>query len=124
MTSGDFMHQEDLDRLERVGREEAMAEPVPDASAQAQQVPLLPEEWAADFRRRWETIQAGFVDEPQRSVDEASRLVGEVMDRLSAVFEDQRRGLEGQWEHGEASTEDLRMALQRYRSFFERLLRA
>ncbi len=118
------MHQEDLDRLERVGREEAMAEPVPDASAQAQQVPLLPEEWAADFRRRWETIQAGFVDEPQRSVDEASRLVGEVMDRLSAVFEDQRRGLEGQWEDGEASTEDLRMALQRYRSFFERLLRA
>ena len=69
-------------------------------------------------------MQVGFVDEPQRCVQEADALVGEVMQRLADSFARERRDLEAQWASGgEASTEDLRVALQRYRSFFNRLLR-
>lgn len=86
--------------------------------------PLLPDAEARDFERRWQDVQVGFVDEPQRCVQEADALVGEVMQRLADSFARERRDLEAQWaSRGEASTEDLRVALQRYRSFFNRLLR-
>jgi hypothetical protein len=63
------------------------------------------------------------VDEPRRAVEEADRLVAAVMKRLAEVFSDERRHLEAQWEKSDqVSTEDLRQAMRRYRSFFERLL--
>jgi hypothetical protein len=69
-------------------------------------------------------VQVGFVDEPQRCIQEADELVAEVMQRLADGFARERRDLEARWASGgEASTEDLRVALQRYRSFFHRLLR-
>lgn len=75
------------------------------------------------FRTRWDSIQAGFVDEPRRAVEEADALVAELMQRLAETFSNERKGLEGQWDRGEdVSTEDLRVALTRYRSFFDRLL--
>jgi len=85
---------------------------------------LLPEKTASDYRSRWETIQGSFVDEPRQAVSDADGLVGDVMDRLRATFEDQRQTLEAGWsaDDSEADTEDLRMAFRRYRSFFERLL--
>jgi hypothetical protein len=86
--------------------------------------PLLPDEEASDFERRWQDVQVGFVDEPQRCVQDADALVAEVMQRLADGFARERKNLEAQWAGGgEASTEDLRVALQRYRSFFNRLLR-
>ena len=78
---------------------------------------------AAEFRSRWDTIQAGFVDEPRRAVEEANTLVAGTMKRLAEVFAVERSNLEGQWDRKESvSTEDLRLALRRYRSFFGRLL--
>jgi hypothetical protein len=78
---------------------------------------------AQGFRTRWDTVQTEFVDEPRRSVQEADKLVESVIQRLSRVFTDERANLETQWESGNnVSTEDLRLALQRYRSFFTRLL--
>ncbi len=75
------------------------------------------------FQSRWETIQTGFVDEPRRTVEQADELVAEVMKRLAEGFAAERERLEQQWGRGEdVSTEDLRLALQRYRSFFQRLL--
>jgi hypothetical protein len=86
--------------------------------------PLLSNNDASDFERRWQDVQVGFVDEPQRCVQDADALVAEVMQRLADGFAQERRNLESQWAGGgEASTEDLRIALQRYRSFFNRLLR-
>jgi hypothetical protein len=77
------------------------------------------------FRDKWNTIQAGFVDDPRKSVEAADDLVAEVMQRLAQLFADERKNLESQWEQGDnVSTEDLRVALQRYRSFFDRLLSA
>jgi hypothetical protein len=78
---------------------------------------------AQDFRSRWERIQTGFVDEPRKAVQEADALVETCIQRLSDVFREERGKLEREWDRGDqVSTEDLRVALQRYRSFFDRLL--
>jgi len=85
--------------------------------------PLLAAGDGEGFKQRWEEIQVRFVDEPQASVKDADALVQELMQRLADTFADERGRLEHQWEQGqEASTEDLRTALQQYRSFFRRLL--
>ena len=85
--------------------------------------PLLQEREAADFRAQWDQIQTGFVDEPRKAVEDADALVAAAMKRLAEVFASERSQLEGQWDRGDnVSTEDLRLALQRYRSFFGRLL--
>ncbi len=87
------------------------------------QAPLLSTNEANDLRSRWDGIQAGFVDEPRRSVEQADNLVAEAMKRLAETFADERAKLEAQWDRGgDVSTEDLRLALRRYRSFFNRLL--
>ena len=68
-------------------------------------------------------VQTAFVDEPRRAVEQADGLVAAAMKRLAEVFAEERSGLEKQWDRGDnVSTEDLRVALQRYRSFFHRLL--
>ena len=75
------------------------------------------------LRRRWESVQVGFVDDPRRAVGEAEELVSTVMDDLVSGFRDERRALETQWSGGgEPSTDELRQAFQRYRDFFDRLL--
>jgi hypothetical protein len=75
------------------------------------------------LRTRWEAIQTGFVDEPKTAVTEADALVAQTVTRLAEVFAEERSNLEKQWGHeGNISTEDLRVALRRYRSFFDRLL--
>jgi len=85
--------------------------------------PLFSSEEASDFRARWDSIQAGFVDEPRKAVEQADSLVAGAMKRLAEMFAEERANLEGQWDRGDdVSTEDLRLALQRYRSFFGRLL--
>lgn len=87
--------------------------------------PLLPTDRSASYRDRWERVQAGFVDEPRSAVEEADRLVLEVIHELQSSFTAEREALETQWQRGdEVETEDLRVALQRYRSFFDRLLSA
>ena len=78
---------------------------------------------AEGYRTRWSAIQTGFVDEPRRAVEEADVLVSEVVKRLTDGFADERRRLESAWDRkDEVSTEDLRQAMRRYHTFFERLL--
>ena len=78
---------------------------------------------AETFRSRWMDIQTSFVDEPGGSVEQADILVAEVMNQLARTFAEKRSKLEMQLTQGqEVSTEDLRMALRHYRSFFDRLL--
>jgi len=94
-------------------------------AAEEQRHPLLADEELDGFRGRWDAVQVGFVDEPRGSVQQADALVAELMQRLAQTFSDERTSLESQWEQGaDVSTEDLRVAMQRYRSFFDRLLRA
>jgi len=84
--------------------------------------PLLAEEEAEGFRSRWQEIQTAFVDAPDGAVERADALVAELMQRLAQSFAQEREALESQLRGEQASTEDLRVGLQRYRSFFERLL--
>lgn len=94
-------------------------------AAEEQRRPLLADGELDGFRDRWDAVQVGFVDEPRGSVQQADALVAELMQRLAQTFSDERTSLELQWEQGaDVSTEDLRVAMQRYRSFFDRLLRA
>jgi len=75
------------------------------------------------LRSRWKEVQTAFVDEPRKAVEEADGLVASAMKRLAEVFAEERSNLEQQWDRGDGvSTEDLRIALQRYRTFFQRLL--
>lgn len=88
-------------------------------------MPLLPSEQTSQFEQRWQQIQISFVDQPQQAVEQADTLVAELMRQLAASFSETRTQLEEQWaSSGEASTEDLRIALTRYRSFFQRPLSA
>jgi hypothetical protein len=99
---------------ETLGRGAAVSEPMP----------LFSEPEMGDFRSQWSKLQTGFVDEPRRTVEDADKLVATVMQRLAEGFANERSGLEKQWDSGDnVSTEDLRVALQRYRSFFDRLLK-
>jgi len=85
--------------------------------------PLLATDVTSQLRNHWTDIQAGFVDEPRQAVERADSLVAEAMKRLADTFAKERSQLEAQWDRGgDVSTEDLRQALQRYRSFFSRLL--
>lgn len=91
-----------------------------DSSARA---PLLPRDALDELRERWTHVQSRFVDEPRRAVEHADSLVAELMMRLAESFANERSGLEKQWgRNQEVDTEDLRIALQRYHSFFDRLL--
>lgn len=89
----------------------------------AHEEPLLGRSQREDFRHRWETIQTSFVDEPRRAVDQADELVTDTMQTIADNFSRQRAQLEDQWARGDdVSTEDLRVSLQQYRTFFDRLL--
>lgn len=125
-------------RVERVERAEPMQreeqplprerEPTPAVARESVTLPEAPVALLSDqdmqgFRSRWEAIQTGFVDSPRDAVEQADGLVAELMKGLAASFAQARSDLEQQWSRGEnVSTEDLRQALRRYRSFFDRLL--
>lgn len=85
--------------------------------------PLFPEIELNGFRQHWQEVQTQFVDDPRTAVSRADELVASLMKRLAEVFAAERERLERDWDKGEeVSTEDLRQALRRYRSFFDRLL--
>jgi hypothetical protein len=85
--------------------------------------PLFPSQQCAGLEKEWQGIQADFVDSPRNAVKQADALVTKTIDTLAGSFGDMRGSLEQTWEkNGEVSTEELRMAMQNYRSFFRRLL--
>jgi hypothetical protein len=95
------------------------------STAGTDQEPLFPSDQSERFTTRWQEIQTSFVDHPREAVAQADALVADLMQRLAASFSQERERLETQWDRGDdVSTEDLRVALTRYRSFFDRLLQA
>ncbi|MFD5793008.1 hypothetical protein ACFWIO_05610 [Streptomyces diastatochromogenes] len=99
---------------------EATPEP---AQAEEGEQPLIDPADARSYRDRWEQIQGTFVDEPKDAVRSADALVAEVIRSLAETFADHKRELEDQWSRGEeVETEGLRVALRRYRTFFNQLL--
>jgi hypothetical protein len=85
--------------------------------------PLFADEETSRLRKDWDSVQASFVDEPRQAVEAADHLVASAIKRMAEMFADEKARLEGQWDRGgDVSTEDLRQALRRYRSFFGRVL--
>jgi hypothetical protein len=125
-TPGEIDQQQPADRDAPMSREmqdesplESLRDPGTEATA------LLPADQSGDFERRWQDIQVAFVDQPRESVQQADQLVADLMQQLADGFAQERGRLEGQWDRGDdVSTEELRVALTRYRSFFNRLLSA
>jgi hypothetical protein len=103
---------------ERVSENKARMNP-----PQAELTSLFEQAASEKFRTRWLAIQSKFVDDPGDSVKQADDLVADVIQDITRSFADRRGTLEKQWNGGgKPSTEDLRLALKQYRSFFERLL--
>jgi len=100
-------------------------QPLPGGPSGQTRTDLFDDTEAGRFRTRWTDVQGGFVDEPRRAVKEADALIADVIKRLADVFANERTRLERQWDRGDnVTTEDLRVALQRYRAFFDRLISA
>jgi len=117
LSTADIVQKTEEDGVESQGEGTATQQ------AEAGFAPLLPNHEVDRFWSEWNAIQAKFVDNPQTSVEAADSLVAQVMKRLAEVFSQEREQLESQWRQGEeVSTENLRVALHRYRSFFNRLL--
>ena len=108
------------DREVNMARETSRAADSPPEEAP---MPLLTADVTERLRERWTQIQAGFVDEPRRAVEQADELVAEAIKNLAQSFANARASLEQEWSRGEdVDTEDLRVALRRYRAFFSQLL--
>jgi hypothetical protein len=89
----------------------------------ADHMPLYDEHEITDMRTRWQRIQGEFVDDPHASVEQADKLVATAIQRLAGIFAKEKSDLEATWSRGnEISTEEMRQALRRYRSFFDRIL--
>lgn len=103
---------------------ESVARPdTPTTPIREELMPLFLDTEAETFRTEWLNIQSKFVDDPRESVRAANELVAHVLESVTASFSERRDSLERQWNSGDnVSTEDLRVALKRYRSFFDRLL--
>lgn len=97
--------------------------PAPSEFEAAGDKPLLSTADADRLNGEWRVMQSSFVDHPREAVEQADRLVADLMQRLASQFSETRSNLERQWDvQDDISTEDLRVAMTRYRSFFERLL--
>jgi len=115
-------HQESMESEHRA-EERAVENNTPRDTTPEELVPLFEGEAAQKFRSRWLAIQSRFVDDPRDSVKQADDLVADIIKNVTMSFADRRISLEKQWNSGEnISTEDMRIALKQYRSFFERLL--
>ncbi|HKQ40837.1 MAG TPA: hypothetical protein VJT79_00045 [Pseudonocardia sp.] len=92
------------------------------ADGDEERAALVTRDRAESYSARWDSVKGEFVDEPRRAVADADALVGELLDELQELFKQQRTQIEQGLDADETSTEDLRVALRRYRSFFDRLL--
>src|SRR5215211_4359280 len=110
-------------RNEQIAEERTPENQAPTNTTPETLEPLFEDESARKFRSRWQVIQSKFVDDPRDSVKQADDLVADIIKNVTMSFADRRMSLEKQWNsEGDISTEDMRQALKRYRSFFERLL--
>lgn len=111
------------DRLDTAERSDGHpAEEVREPQEETAAPPLFGDDELTAFRGRWQEIQTGFVDDPRRAVRDADELVASVISALASTFSRHKGELEDEWRQGEPATEELRVALRRYRAFFDQLL--
>jgi hypothetical protein len=128
LTTADIANPERAREVPPVAIDDRNLQPVQSVPATSKVVnnsvgPLFPDDELHNLRAQWDQAQTSFVDEPRKAVEQADSLVANVVKRIAEQFANERAQLEKQWDSGDdVSTEDLRQALKRYRSFFDRLL--
>jgi hypothetical protein len=123
LTTADIAHAENARDVQPSADDRTIQQTAPAPLKAREASPLFPDEEMHNFRARWDQTQTSFVDEPRQAVEQADSLVANVVKRIAEQFANERAQLEKQWDRGDnVSTEDLRQALRRYRSFFDRLL--
>ena len=124
MSEEEQLRREQITDETRDERKREAHEPRPQPNSMDEGLePMFEEEAAEKFRSRWLSIQSQFVDDPRNAVKQADELVADIIKNVTMNFSNRRVDLEKQWNSGEnVDTEDMRLALKRYRSFFERLL--
>jgi hypothetical protein len=130
LTTADIVNPERVREAQTTNVDGRSLEPLPSTTATTAATPkttdtgpLFPDDELHNFRAKWDQVQTSFVDEPKDAVQQADSLVANVVKRIAEQFAAERASLEKQWDRGDdVSTEDLRQALRRYRSFFDRLL--
>jgi hypothetical protein len=116
--SGEAREGGDHNDMDRLGTEASR----PTSRAAGEREPLFPTQRAHEYAARWDALTGGFVDEPRKAVAQADQLVSELLEELKLLLSAQRHSLEHGLDAEDTSTEDLRLALGRYRTFFDRLL--
>jgi hypothetical protein len=121
----------DIDEADEAGERErppwadASYDSTPEPDPVQKLAPVGPESaldpGTGSYQDRWRAIQAGFIDDPRRTVETAGALVTEIWDETVRMIADEREAIDGRWQSGESSTDDLRMAMQDYRSLYARL---
>jgi hypothetical protein len=124
LTTADIAHAENARDVQPSASDDRTLQQTVPAPLKAREAsPLFPDDELHNLRARWDQAQTSFVDEPRQAVEQADSLVANVVKRIAEQFATERAQLEKQWDRGDnVSTEDLRQALRRYRSFFDRLL--
>jgi hypothetical protein len=123
LTTADIAHAENAGDVQPSTGDRTIQQTVPAPLKARESSPLFPDDELHNFRARWDQAQTSFVDEPRQAVEQADSLVANLVKRIAEQFANERAQLEKQWDRGDnVSTEDLRQALRRYRSFFDRLL--
>jgi len=113
----------DVEPMDKTPMYETLTHETPSTTDDELPAALFNLEESEQFRTRWSEIQGKFVDEPRSAVQQADALVSEVIEKITQMFSHEHGSLEGQWNQGnDVSTEELRMALKHYRSFFNRLI--
>jgi hypothetical protein len=122
-TTGSEERQAGAHSLQQSNAEQQAASATEQQNAPGGAEILIPPDEAKHLRARWDEVQTGFVDDPGQAVEDANQLVDEVTNRVVEIFTRGRSALEEQWSRGDdVTTEELRVVLQRYRSFFDSLL--
>jgi hypothetical protein len=124
LTTADIAHAENARDVQPSAIDDRTLQQTVPAPLKAREAsPLFPDDELHNLRARWDQAQTSFVDEPRQAVEQADSLVANVVKRIAEQFATERAQLEKQWDRGDnVSTEDLRQALRRYRSLFDRLL--
>jgi hypothetical protein len=69
----------------------------------------------------WNEIKAMFVDDPRASIERAAGLVDDRVEELVASVRERQHSMRSAWQANHAGTEELRVALQHYRTFWNSL---
>ncbi len=129
MTPGDPDFTPDSDGADGAAEEPGMADSAPASPSLISEAFTVPETVTdsphggntASANGPWNEIQAMFVDDPLASIARAAGLVDDRVEELIQSVRERQQSVQSAWQANSAGTEELRVALQHYRTFWNNL---